>query len=483
MKISSPRTFFAALLAGVVFWAFPLAGFAQPPQSAVEKNDPPNSGFHRSLKRISIDDERLKTLIKAAGITPLNPPPESRPELVRLGRFLYYDKILSGNRDISCATCHHDRLVTGDACSLSVGTGSKDIGPLRSLGAGRKFTPRNAPEIFNRGLPEWRSMFWDSRVELISGSFLTPAKGDLPSGFTHVLQVQAMFPVTSRNEMRGNKGDRDVFGKINEIASFDDEDFPAIWQALMDRLLGPGGARNKEVPSYRRLFQSAFPHTPTNSLGFQHAAAAIAAYERSAYTLLNSPWDRYLQGENDVLTSDAKRGAILFYGKANCVDCHSGNLMTDQKHHNLLIPHLGSLEVNDRENDLGRGRETKKPGDSYKFRTPPLRNVAETGPWMHNGVYPTLEGAIRHHLDPIRSFQNYDTRQLTMHELKHHIHNSDRDLQKQLSTLSKRLKTPRDLSKREMSDLIQFLHALTSPSLKDLERNVPAGVPSGLLVD
>ncbi|MCA9067774.1 MAG: c-type cytochrome, partial [Planctomycetaceae bacterium] len=367
--------------------------------------------------------------------------------------------------------------------SLSVGTGAEDFGPLRSLARGRKFTPRNAPEVFNRGLPEWRTMFWDSRVELNFGQFSTPAKDALPTGFTHVLQVQAMFPVTSRTEMRGNKGDRDVFGNINEIASIDDKDFPAIWQALMHRLLGPDGAKSKAVPSYRQLFREAFPKTPPDSLGFQHAAAAIAAYERSAYTLLDSPWDRYLQNESDALTPAAKRGAILFYGRANCVACHSGNLMTDQKHHNLIIPHIGNLAINERENDLGRARETKNPGDNYKFRTPPLRNVAETGPWMHNGLYTTLEGAIQHHLDPIRSFQNYDTRQLTMPELKDHVHNSDEDLQKQLATFSEILKTPRHLSKQEMNDLIQFLHALTSPSLHDLERNVPAQVPSGLLVD
>lgn len=483
MKISSPLTIVVACFAGVLGGMLPPPGLGQDPQKVIEKTESEHAVFHRALKRISTDDEKLKQLIQKAGITPLDRPPESAPELIRLGRFLYYDKILSGNRDISCATCHHDRLMTGDACSLSVGTGSDDFGPLRTLAPGRKFTPRNAPDVFNRGLPEWQTMFWDSRVEFVAGQFLTPAKADLPGGFTHVLQVQAMFPVTSRTEMRGNKGDRDVFGNPNEIAAFDDKDFRGMWQALMDRLLGPEGARNKLVPSYRQLFRAAFPETPLNSLGFQHAAAAIAAYERSAYTLLDSPWDRYLQGEDEALPPAAKRGAILFYGKADCVACHSGNLMTDQKHHNILIPHIGSLELNERDNDLGRARETKRPSDNYKFRTPPLRNVAETGPWMHNGLYTTLEATIRHHLDPIRSFQNYDTRQLTMPALKDHVHNSDEDLETQLSTFSEILKTPPSLSKRELSDLIQFLHALTSPSLKDLERNVPPDVPSGLVVD
>ncbi len=441
------------------------------------------SGFERPLRRETGLDQELARLLKTARISAIKPGKHSRREMVELGRFLYYDKILSGNRDISCATCHHDRLLTGDACSLSVGTGTQGLGPLRKLGPGRKFTPRNAPDVFNRGLPEWQTMFWDNRVEVTSTGFRTPAKNQLPAGFTHVLQVQAMFPVTSRTEMRGEKGDRDAFGNLNEIAEFADDDFTGIWNALMTRLLGPDGSRNPKVASYRELFQKAYPKTPMPSLGFQHAAAAIAAYERSAYTFLDSPWDRYLAGEQNALNPSAKRGAILFYGNARCASCHSGNLMTDQKPHNLLVPHIGSVSLNDRVTDLGRARETKSPADEYAFRTPPLRNVAQTGPWMHNGTFTTLEAAVKHHFDPIRSFQNYDTRQLSMRELRPYVQNTERDLQKMLSTFSSQVQSRQQLSEAELKDLLQFLNALTSPSLKDLEINVPAQVPSGLPVD
>ena len=110
------------------------------------------------------------------------------------------------------------------------------------LGHQRGFIPRNATELFNRGAPAWRSMFWDSRVvQNADGSFTTPADELLPPGLENVLAAQAMFPVTSAAEMRGASGDWDVNRQVNELALPTEEDFDLIWRGLMARLLAEPG--------------------------------------------------------------------------------------------------------------------------------------------------------------------------------------------------------------------------------------------------
>ena len=144
-------------------------------------------------------DLALRDSIARWGPIPIGAVPQQDPALVALGRALVFDKILSGNRDVSCATCHQPSLHGGDGLSLSVGTGSTGIGASRAPGAGRQFIPRNAPSLLNQGL---RSpyVFWDGRVSNLcggscAGGFDTPAKNSLPGGITNILAAQAMFPV------------------------------------------------------------------------------------------------------------------------------------------------------------------------------------------------------------------------------------------------------------------------------------------------
>ena len=126
-----------------------------------------------------------------------------------------------------------------------------------------------------------------------------------------------MIPVTTRLEMRGRPGDVDRFGNPNELAQLEDADLPAIWQALMARLMA--------IEEYVALFQAAYPSVPPAQLGFQHAANAIAAFEIDAFTRTHSAFDRYLTGDDAALGESAKRGGVLFYGKAKCSGCHVGN--------------------------------------------------------------------------------------------------------------------------------------------------------------
>jgi cytochrome c peroxidase len=414
-------------------------------------------------------DHTLRKLLREHGITPLDPGQRHSTAKVRLGQLLFFDKVLGGNRDVACATCHLPSFFTDDALSLSIGTGGTGLGPTRIKGATRAFVARNATDVFNRGSSEWTTMFWDIRVSGTAGSFATPATSQLPSGLDNVLAAQAMFPVTGRDEMRGVPGDPN-----NELAVIDDSNFTGMWGALMARILA--------IPAYQGLFADAYPGVPTSRLGFQHAANAIAAFESAAFTRLDSPWDRYVAGVNWALDVPAKRGALVFLGRAGCVQCHSGNLLTDQKAHNIAIPQLGPGKPPSTPLDFGHGNITGALADRFTFRTPPLRNVVVTGPWMHNGAYTTLTGAVMHPLDPASALLSYDASPLSP-ALSPTVRNDPATTAAVLATLDPLVQKPLALSEQDLEDLMEFLGALTSPTLESLPLVTPDQVPSGLPVD
>jgi len=231
---------------------------------------------------------------------------------------------------------------------------------------------------------------------------------------------------------------------------------------------------------------SGFAH-PAIALGFERLvpaakANAIAAFEIDAFTFSDSPWDRYVSGNNSVLSEEAKQGALLFYGKANCAGCHAGNLFTDQQHHNIAVPQLGPGKGEEAPLDFGRGRETKNPADRFKFRTPPLRNVALTGPWMHNGAYKSLRETVAHHyLNPEQALRTYNVDQLDP-ELQDTLRADEDTLAAILETLDESLKTPPPLTEEEVDQLLAFMESLTSPSAFYLPGDIPKLVPSGLPV-
>ncbi len=303
--------------------------------------------------------------------------------------------------------------------------------------------------------------------------FDTPAGSRLPDGLDSVLAAQAMFPVTSREEMRGTIGDKDIFGKTNELAAIPDFDIPEIWRALMSRLLA--------LPGYVDLFTAAYPEVAVEDLGFEHAANALAAYQSRVFTFEDSEFDQYLRGEQAALSNEAKQGALLFYGKGGCANCHSGGLLTDQKFHNMATPQVGPGKGREKPLDLGRARETGNDCDRYSFRTPPLRNVAVTGPWMHNGSITTLEGVIRHHLQPVEGLQSYDPGQLAP-ELEETCQDQPEVLAGIIQTFQPVESAGVQLSDAEMASLLAFLDALTSPKSQELSHIIPDSVPSGLTV-
>ena len=445
---------------------------------------------------ISPVDKELQTAVADAKVTVLDLGSMPSAAKVALGEALFFDKELGGNRDTACSTCHHPLLHGGDGLPLSFGTGGAGIGTTRAIGEGRQLVPRNAPEIFNRGAPEWRTMFWDGRVAAHGYVLESPAGEDLPLNLDSPLAVQAMFPPTSRDEMRGKAGDlcidetkgveiieeSDLAGLwaalsrraalANEVAMVEDGNLTEIWDILMNRLLA--------IPEYEKLFAAAYPDTDPKDMGFEHAANAIAAYEIAAFSFDDSPWDRYLAGDSEALSAEAKKGALLFYGKAGCSECHSGNLMTDQQYHNIAVPQLGPGKQ-EGGLDYGRYLETKDPADKFAFRTPPLRNVALTGPWTHSGSYLSLEDVVLHHLDPESALRSYNPASLP-ESFRNTVHQDEALLREMLETLDARVAEPKELSDEEIQQLMVFLNALTSPSAVDLSYLVPNSVPSGLPV-
>jgi cytochrome c peroxidase len=132
--------------------------------------------------------------------------------------------------------------------------------------------------------------------------------------------------------------------------------------------------------------------------------------------------------------------------------------------------------------DFGCGNITGKPADDFTFRTPPLRNAAVTGPWMHNGAYTTLEAAVRHHLDPTSALVSYDPSQLAP-ALQPRVRNDPATIHQILAAVDPLVSRPVVLRDHDVGDLLAFLHSLTSPTLGTLPQVIPDAVPSGLPVD
>ena len=406
------------------------------------------------------------------------------PAKVQLGKFLFYDKIISGNKNTSCATCHHPLAGTGDGLALPVGEGGKGLGVTRDTGTGsdtiHERVPRNAPHVFNLGAKEFVTMFHDGRVTVNPdhpSGFDSPAGDDLPTGLDHSLAVQAMFPPTSGTEMAGQAGENAV---ADAAASGDLAGVNGVWSLLTARVIA--------IPEYRELILNAYPDISKKNLDkevtFVHIANAIGAFEATAFRADNSPFDRYLRGE-DTLSQSAQLGYEIFQDKANCASCHSGSLQTDHVFHALGIPQIGPGKGDGFENrdDFGREQVTTESADRYKFRTPTLRNVALTGPWGHDGAYDTLEAMVNHHLNPADSLYNYDTAQARL-PFSEELSPLDFNVYSHMKSL-KALKSaieiePVELSSEEISYLLDFLNALTDPASVDMRSTVPNSVPSGL---
>ncbi len=268
-------------------------------------------------------------------------------ETIALGKALFWDPILSGKRDVSCATCHHPANGYADNLDLSIGVNAVGLGTNRHFLSPNTFAfvKRNAQTILNTAFngmdangnvnSSTAPMFWDSRVRS--------------------LEAQSLEPIKALEEMRGNAYSEAV---------------------ALDSVV----ARLKRIPQYQQLFQTAFGNA--QSITITNMGVAIAAFERTLVAN-NSRVDRYKAGETSALSALEIRGMNAFQ-TVGCASCHSGNMFSDYQLHVLSVPD----NAKNAQSDAGAN-------NTYGFRTPSLRNLRVTAPYMHSGVFQTLDDVVR----------------------------------------------------------------------------------------
>ena len=351
---------------------------------------------------------------------PLQPPAPAdnptTPERVALGRLLFWDPILSGGKDVACATCHHPAFGYSDGLDLSIGANAAGLGPARAFASGHppRFVKRNSQTVLNvafNGLtatggsaPEAAGMFWDVRVRS--------------------LEAQALEPIKALEEMRG--------GAYAE-----------------DRALAAVVSRLTAIPEYRRMFARAFGGP--NPVNEANLGRALAAFQRTLVAV-NAPFDRYMRGDAAALSPEQVRGMERFES-IGCVNCHSGPMFSDFATHVLAVPDNPKLA----ESDSGANK-------TYAFRTPSLRNLSATAPYMHSGVFATLPDVIGFYRRVSGGGRRGGGRGTNPQV--------GRD---QIDPLLQQL----DMRGRGQPDLIAFLRALDDP---EFDRTIPKRVPSGLPV-
>lgn len=413
---------------------------------------------------------------------PVFPPAEfarTDPARVELGQLLFYDPILSGNQEVSCATCHHPRFGTGDGVSLSLGDGAHGLGPDRVAdpeNLPEQRIPRNAPGLFNLGATEFTHMFHDGRLEADPtrpNGIRTPLGDAMSEGFDSVLSAQAMFPVLSADEMAGHYSENPISQAVRmghlSLAG-------GAWDQIAERVA--------EIPEYRARFDEVLGAGAP--IHFTDISNVIADFIRFEWRADRSPFDLYLAGEAE-LPEAAARGMDLFYGDAGCANCHTGRFQTDHDFHAIAMVQIGpgkAARFESHARDEGRMRVTGDPEDAYAFRTPSLRNVALTAPYGHAGAYATLEGVIRHHLDPVGSLYAYDRTQAVLPVLPGVEDWRILDDPQEMAAIAAANELePVDLSDDEVAALVAFLETLTDTAGAEGRLGVPESVPSGLPVD
>jgi cytochrome c peroxidase len=395
------------------------------------------------------------------------------PRLANIGRLLWFDTVTGLNGDNSCAGCHSPTNGFGDSQPIAIGIDNNGIvGPDR---AGPR-NMRRAPMILNTAF--FPTLMWNGRFTSVSGDpfdnragfAFPPPEGASLSYEPHLLVAQAFIPPTERTEVAGFAfpGDNDAIRA--EVAR-----------------------RVNAIPGYRRLFGEVFPTVRDGApVDFELFARAIAEFEFSL-TFADAAIDRYARGATGALDNYEKRGALLFFGKAGCAQCHavsgsSHQMFTDFQEHAIAVPQLVPTVTNnafdgpDTNQDFGRDDSTGDEADRYRFRTPSLRNVTVEAAYMHDGAFTTLAAAIRHHLDAAASLLAYDPE---VQGLPADLTGSIGPTAPLAAALDARLAIPIVLARSEFDDLLAFVRdALLDPRAtpENLRKLVPRNVPSGRAV-
>lgn len=258
----------------------------------------------------------------------------------------------------------------------------------------------------------------------------------------------------------------------------------------LGQLSQPGGAwdriaaRVEAIPEYRQRFDVVLGEGAP--ISFAEIGNILADFIRFEWRADDSPFDRYMSGQGQ-LSHVEQRGMMLFYGAAQCGTCHSGWFQTDHGFHALAMPQIGPGKAARFENharDERRIRATGVGDHAYAFRTPSLRNVTLTGPYGHSGAYATLEGMLRHHLDPAARLADYDRGQAVLPPLEgsQDFRMLD-DAEERAQMIAAAIPKGPDLDETQIAALIAFFGALTDDGAAGGRLGVPETVPSGLPVD
>jgi cytochrome c peroxidase len=394
-------------------------------------------------------------------------------QLVDLGRLLFFDTVGGLNNDNNCSGCHSPTNGFGDSQSIAIGIDNNGIvGPDR---AGPR-NQRRTPMVINTAF--YPNLMWNSRFAALSHNPFDNSAGfqfPSPEGLTlsyqpHLLVAQAFIPPTERVEVAGFAFPGDNFDIRNEVLK-----------------------RINNVPEYRKRFGKIFPSVRVGGpITFDMFGLAIAEFEFSL-VFADAPIDQFARGQKNALTDEEKRGALLFFGKARCVECHkvsgsSNEMFSDFSQHVIGVPQIAPAVGNvpfdgpAQNEDFGLEQITGNSLDRYKFRTSPLRNVALQPAFFHNGAFTRLEDAIRHHLNVFASARQYDPGAAGV----------DPDLmapmgpmEPVLTRVDPILVTPIELTADEFQQLVDFvrnglLDRRATPEV--LKKQIPKSVPSGFPV-
>lgn len=427
------------------------------------------------------DPDELRARLEEAGVAVPEPPPETPAALVELGVLLNADPILSGNQNISCATCHQPALGGDDDRPTPIGQGGEGVAMERTSEYPKFYLGRNTPTMFNAHLLD--EMFWDGHAaELPDGTWLSPFGKDLTDELIArldygVVSIQALAPLVVSDEMLGDADDNEVSGYVL-YQGWDD-----IWAGLT--------ARVAATEAYRPYFEAAFPEIAFEEITIAEIADAIAAMEIEAYASSGSPLDAFLAGDDAALGEAALRGGLAFTDPdgANCAACHSGPLLTDLDYHNTLLAQYGIGKAcadaetepgSGRFDDLGRECTTGDEADRHHFRTAPLRNLSLSAPYGHAGQYRTLAEFVAHYADPEASLASWDP---ATDQDDPQLADTRLDTDAALIASADPILAEVRLDEADVPDLVAFLESLDDPTLTHLPDYLPAEVPSGLPVD
>jgi cytochrome c peroxidase len=304
-------------------------------------------------------------------------------QLAPVGEVIFGSANLSLNGDIACITCHQDKFNSEDGLPNAAAVGGKGVGPERLMSGGR-LLPRKTLPLWGRGGKGFDAFFWDGRVSYQDGRIISQFGSSLPS--KDVLVVADHLPVVEIREMLDD-GDAAIAARKLESV----QDSHVVYEAIVKRLVVGEPDASAKLAEYL--------HKNPAELIYTDYARSLAAFIRFKFRIKETKLERFAYNYGPLSESELK-GALVFYGNGKCVTCHGGPYFSDFKFHVVAVPELG-FGKNGFGIDYGRYNATFDTRDMYRFRTPPLFNIAKNSFYTHSGGAANLRDAITAHFDPL----------------------------------------------------------------------------------